>query len=94
MGFDVAPVDLNVVILEAFGVFLFDELQMVVICEVAEGVVSLLWGVACGVGSYVVDMYGDRPLLEIVFVCELVGRDTFYFLLYATFIRRFILATA
>ena len=74
MGFDVAPVDLNVVILEAFGAFLFEELQMVVIHEVAEGAVSLLWGAACGVGSYVVDMHGDRSPLEIVFVCKLVGR--------------------
>ena len=37
MGFDVAPVDLNVVVLEAFGAFLFEELQMVVVREVAEG---------------------------------------------------------
>ena len=61
MGFDVVPVNLNVVVLEAFGAFLFEELQMVVIREVAEGAVFLLWGVACGVGSYVVDMHGDRP---------------------------------
>ena len=74
MGFDVAPVDLNVVVLEAFGAFLFEELQMVVVREVAEGAVSLLWGVACGVGSYVIDMHGDRPPFEIVFVCELVDR--------------------
>ena len=61
MGFDVAPVDLNVVVLEAFGAFLFEELQMVVVREVAEGGISLLWGVAYGVGSYVINIHGDRP---------------------------------
>ena len=68
-----APVNLDVVVLEAFSAFLFEELQVVIVREVAKRTVSLLWGVAGGVGSYVVNMHGDRPLFEVVFMRELVS---------------------
>ena len=44
MGFDRTPVDVYVVFLKAFGTLLFEELQVIVVCEVAEGAFSLLWG--------------------------------------------------
>ena len=73
MGFDVTPVDLYVVFLKTFGAILFEELQVVVICEVAEGGVSFLWRVSRCEGSDVVNMHGNRPPIEVIFGCELVG---------------------
>ena len=67
-----AQVDFDVVALEEFSAFLFEELQVLIVHEVAKRTVSLLWGIAGGVGSYVVNMHGDRPLFEVVSVRELV----------------------
>ena len=44
MGFYMTPVDPYVVALETFGALLFEELEVIVVCEVAEGSVFLLVG--------------------------------------------------
>ena len=67
MGFHMAPVDLNVVTLEAFGALLFEELEVVVVCEVSKGPCARLWGVPGREGADIVNVHGDRPLLERVF---------------------------
>ena len=72
MGFDVTPVDLYVVVLKAFGALLFEELQVIVVCEVSEGSFSFLWGISCCKGADVVYVHGDRSPIEGVCVCELV----------------------
>ena len=73
MGFDVTLVDLYVVVLKTFGALLFEELQVVVVCEVAEGSFSFLWGISCCEGADVVNVHGDRPPVEGVFACEFIG---------------------
>ena len=73
MGFDVTPVDLYVVFLKAFGALLFEELQVVFVCEVSKGSFSFLWRGSCCKGADVVYVHGDRPPIEGIFGCKLVG---------------------
>ena len=66
------PVDLDDMFLETFCALLFEEFEVVVVREVVEGARALLWGSTSGIASYAVDVHGDRSLLEVVCVCELV----------------------
>lgn len=51
---------------------MFEEFEMIVVCEMLVSAHVLLWGVASGERSNVDNVYGSRPLFDIILVRWLV----------------------